>query len=189
MVRGRIFWMNTMQNIWRTLHRWLGLGLIGFTLFYGVTGVLLNHRQGFDYFQRKEKSVSTVSVSDTALLRQFIDTYKQQIGRSDDPAVIRIRDEKIELLYGSHGRTTYVVDPARGTMERIDKFERQPWSWLNGLHKVAGTSTSWLALADLAGLGLLFLVASGLLLLRFRPLDYLLTLAGLVLLGFGLWLA
>ncbi|NOY13255.1 MAG: hypothetical protein GXP51_06110 [Deltaproteobacteria bacterium] len=107
----------------RKLHRWFGLALAGLILFYCVTGLLLNHRKAFDYFIDKQQTVSRVEQSDTALMRQFIDFYKQQIGRADDPTVIRIRDaQTIEFLYGSHGKTTFIINqPGNGGDEKNRK--------------------------------------------------------------------
>lgn len=178
------------KNLWRKIHRWLGLLLAAFTLFYGLTGLLLNHRQFFDQFQNTESSVSKINVQEQAALQQFINGYKQQIGRDDDPSVIRIKEDGVlEFLYGSHGRTTYTVDPKAGTLTRIDKIDQQPWYWLNQLHKSAKTSLFWLLLTDSIALLLTVLLMSGLFLLRFRRQDVLLLLAGAALLLLGMAVA
>jgi hypothetical protein len=178
------------KKIWRKLHRWVGLILVGFVVFYCVTGLLLNHRRDFDYFQQRQKSVVRVKIQDPRILHDFIDTYKQQINRSDDPRVIRIREDgTIEFLYGSHGRTTYVIEPQAGTMTRIDKSERQPWHWLNRLHKTFKTSGSWLLLTDLVGLLVIFLTLTGLVIFRYTRHDFLLLIGGLVLLLLGMVVA
>ena len=177
-------------KIWRNLHRWTGLTLVGFVGFYCFTGLILNHRQAFDYFIDKHKVVTAVPVSDPVLLRDFIETYKGQINRSDDPKVIRIRDgKKIEFLYGSHGKTTYVIDPAKGTMETVEKVYRQPWSWLNNVHNAFNTSSLWVVVADAAALGIFFLGLSGLFVFRYKPRDYWLLGGGVVVLVVGLFLA
>ena len=171
----------------RRLHRWFGLGVAALVIFYCITGLLLNHRRAFSYFIDRQTTVSKVPVSDTSVMRAFIDLYKQQIGRADDPTVIRIRgSQTIEFLYGSHGKTTYIIYPRKGEMRKIEKSPRQPWHHLNRLHKVFRTSRLWLAIADLACLSILLVTVSGLFILRYRPLDWFLVFGGVALLMIGL---
>ncbi len=172
---------------WRKLHRWAGLSLTGFVVFYCLTGLLLNHRQYFAYFQERRQSVVRVEVQDRQPLLDFINTYKQRIDRQDDPRVIRIREGGvIEFLYGSHGRTTYVIDPLAGTMTRIDKSDNQPWYWLNRLHKAYKTSTAWQLLTDVVALLVIFLAVTGLVIFRYTRQDMLLLAGGLLLLLLGM---
>ncbi|MGV1098551.1 PepSY-associated TM helix domain-containing protein [Thiovibrio sp. JS02] len=159
------------SKLLRDLHRWFGLFFAVLLGFYCLTGILLNHRKDFGYFQEETVTSSRVPVTDPARLRALLDGYKAQIDREDDPAVIRIKDDTIEFLYGSHGATTYVIDPGKGVMEKVEKRQLQPISRLNDLHKAVKTSALWLAVADMAGLGIVFLAVSGLLLYRYRPLD------------------
>jgi hypothetical protein len=177
-------------KLWRKLHRWTGLLLTGFILFYCLTGLLLNHRRSFDYFQTRHSTVSEVEVQGQDVLKEFIDKYKQLIGRDDDPAVIRIKTGGIiEFLYGSHGRTTYVIDSMKGVMTRIDKKERRLWHWLNRLHKSYKTAFSWLLLTDVVALLIIFLSLSGLVISRYARQDVLLLIMGAVLLLLGMALA
>ncbi|XOF32341.1 MAG: PepSY-associated TM helix domain-containing protein [Candidatus Electrothrix sp. YB6] len=175
---------------WRRLHRWAGLLLSGFILLYCITGVMLNHRKSFNYFTVRHQQTFAVEVQQQDALNKFIDSYKQQIGRDDDPAVIRIRDGgTVEFLYGSHGRTTYIIDSAKGVMVRIDKQEQQPWYWLNSLHKSLKTSLFWVLLTDGVALLILFLTLSGLIIFRYTRLDLLLLIIGVLLMLFGMALA
>ncbi|HFQ91138.1 MAG TPA: hypothetical protein ENK27_13785 [Desulfobulbus sp.] len=183
--------MPTLQpstlRLLRRLHRWFGLAVAALVIFYCITGLLLNHRTTFSYFIDRQTTVSRVPVSDTAVMRAFIDLYKQQIGRKDDPTVIRIRgSQTIEFLYGSHGKTTYIIDPGKGEMKRIEKVPRQPWSHLNRLHKVFKTSRIWLAIADLTCLSILLVTITGLFIFRYRPLDWLLVVGGILLAVLGI---
>jgi hypothetical protein len=163
------------MKIWRDLHRWTGMILVAFVGFYCFTGLILNHRHAFSYFVEQQRSISPVPVQEPEQLRSFIESYKDLINRSDDPTVIRIKDGNIiEFLYGSHGKTTYVIDPKKGTMEKVDKIYQQPWTWLNNLHKAFKTSDLWLVVADGAALAILFLGLSGVLLIRLRVVDCLL---------------
>ncbi len=173
------------KRSWRKIHRWIGLVVAGLVIFYCLTGILLNHRRYFAFFIAKDVTVSSVPTSDTSVMRTFIDMYKKQINRMDDPTVIRIRgDESIEFLYGSHGKTTYIIHPRDGRMLRIDKRYRQPWTWLNNLHKAFKTHMAWVVLSDVFCAMLLLVIFSGLTLPRYRPLDWCLLAGGLLIMLF-----
>ncbi len=154
------------------LHRWGGLLAAVVMLFYGVTGLLLNHRQLFDYFQHTETTRMTVPVADLGPVNAFVDQYRRAINRPEAPEVIRIKDGRhIELLYGAHGQTTYRIDPKAGLMRVETKSPREPLYLLNRLHKAAKTSGAWLWISDILSLAMLVSVASILLAMRYRPLD------------------
>ncbi|HEB70229.1 MAG TPA: hypothetical protein ENI88_11515, partial [Desulfobulbus sp.] len=103
--------------------------------------------------------------------------------------VIRIRDAKtIEFLYGSHGKTTFIIDPEKGEMTTIKKRPRQPWNRLNSLHKVFKTSTVWLIIADFTCIAILLITLTGLVIFRYHPLDWLLLIGGVLLLLTGLFI-
>lgn len=174
----------------RKIHRWGSLLLTSFIIFYCATGILLNHRKFFDYFISKEKTRYEVPVSDIALMKSFIEFYKKQINRTDDPTVIRIRRGKtIEFLYGSHGKTTYIINPERGIMEKIEKSPRQPLYWLNSLHKAFKTNTFWVVLTDIVSMVILVITITGLIILRYRMLDYIMVFGGLLIFIIGVFLS
>lgn len=164
------------------LHRWGGLLTAAFILFYSLTGIILNHRQAFSYFQTTQTTKHTVQKSDLTPINDFIGRYQRQIERADAPKVIRIKDGKtIELLYGSHGQTTYTIDPDAGSMIVESKLPSEPLSLFNKLHKAVKTSDLWLWLTDALSLVLIVATVSILITMRYRPLDYCLLLAGLIL--------
>ena len=104
---------------------------------------------------------------------------KQQIGRDDNPTVIRLKKGGIiEFLYGSHGRTTYIIDSIKGLMTRIDKHDQQPWYRLNSLHKSYKVTNSWIWLTDCMAILIILLALSGLIIFRFTRLDLLLLALG-----------
>jgi hypothetical protein len=170
------------------LHRWGGLLTAAFILFYSLTGILLNHRQAFSYFQTTQTTRQSVAKSDLSAINDFIGRYREEIKRTDSPEVIRIKDGKtIELLYGSHGQTTYTIDPSAGSMTMEAKSPSQPLALFNKLHKAAKTSSLWLWLTDTLSLVVIVATVSILITMRYRPLDYCLLIAGLILcLGGGL---
>ncbi len=171
-------------------HRWCGLFLAFFILFYSITGILLNHRKSFDYFITKDISVQQISTIDLAPVQQFISHYKKQINRQDDPKIIRIREGKtIEFLYGSHGKTTYVIDPTTGTMQTVSKNPIQPFHWINTLHKAFNSSNLWVGIADLLSVMLCLATISILTVMKYRPRDYLLLAGGILFCSLGVLFA
>ncbi|MCI5207509.1 MAG: hypothetical protein D3910_01655 [Candidatus Electrothrix sp. ATG2] len=175
---------------WRKVHRWVGLFLLGFIVLYCLTGLLLNHRKSFGYFQTRHKTVSAIEVQQQDVLSKVIDSYKQQIGRDDDPTVIRLKKKGvIEFLYGSHGRTTYIVDSMKGIMTRIDKKKQQPWHWLNSLHKSYKVAPAWIWLTDCIAFLIIVLALSGLVIFRYTWVDILLLAFGGSVMVVGMFLA
>jgi len=173
-------------RIMRKIHRWGGLLLAAFIIFYCVTGILLNHRKYFDYFFTRNETVYEVPVSDIHSITAFVDYYKEQIGRSDDPAVIRIREGRtVEFLYGSHGKTTYVINPQEGLMKKIEKSPHQPLFWLNNLHKAFQTGTSWLLLTDTVSVIIIVATITGLIVLKYRLLDFIMVFGGVLIFMIG----
>ncbi len=149
------------------MHRWhrnLAAMVTLPLVFYAATGVLLNHRREFGYFQSRVREERAVARRDLAPLREFIAFYKDQIGRADDPAVIRIRDGRtVEFLYGSHGQVTYVIDPREGRMVRLEKRPVEPWNTLNRIHKAFKTPGFWAWSADVMSALMIASVLTGLL--------------------------
>ncbi len=161
------------------IHRYCGLITAVIVIFYSITGILLNHRKSFEYFINKERSTHRVPLSDTGEMRSFIDFYKGQVKRSDDPKVIRIKgNETIELLYGSHGKTTYIIKPSEGVMEKVEKMPKQPITLFNNLHKAVKTGKSWIVLSDILSVFIIITVITALFLLRYTVIDYILVVCG-----------
>jgi hypothetical protein len=166
------------------LHRLGGLLAAACILFYSLTGIILNHRQAFAYFQSTQVTTAPVPTADLSTINEFISRYQQVIKRQDAPEVIRIKGGKtIELLYGSHGQTTYTIDPAAGLMTVETKTANEPLSLLNKLHKGAKVSALWLWLSDALAVVLILSTLAVLTTMRYRACDYWLLTVGL---GVGL---
>jgi len=176
----------TAKNFLYKLHRWGGMFLAVFVLFYSSTGIFLNHRQAFGYFTDTVSTFQEVTPADPAAVSAFIDHYKQQIQRRDDPKIIRIReDNRIEFLYGSHGKTTYIIDPVAGRMETVSKHTSNPLYFINSLHKASGTSTFWVIFTDLLAALLIAITIASLVSLRYKALDLFVLVLGLLLCFMG----
>jgi len=172
----------------RSLHRWGGMLTSAFLLFYSASGLILNHRQAFSYFQTSHTEQRAVPQSSLAPINQFIDQYRELTGQQEAPSVIRIKDGKtVELLYGSHGQTTYTIDPSAGAMQVERKGPSQPLFLFNKLHKAAKTGPLWLMVSDVLSLALILATLAILATMRYRALDLCLLAAGCLLcLGGGL---
>lgn len=174
------------HKTWRTVHRWCGLALATFLIFYCLTGILLNHRRSFNYFITETTSVNRVSQTDPTPMQEVLDLYKNQINRHDTPRVIRLPGNgRIEFLYGSHGKITYSIDPETGIMEKTEKNALQPFRYLNNFHKIIGTGYYWLLISDLVCLATIVLTVSGLVVMQYRRSDFLLIGCGIILLLLG----
>ncbi len=172
------------KRLLRDLHRWGGLLVAAFALFYALTGILLNHRKAFHYFYRLKTEKARITPADTARIREFVDHYKGLIKRRDDPTVIKIKGSNtVEFLYGSHGFVRYVIRPDRGEIVRTEKVFTEPWNRLNNmLHKAVKTSSLWVAFSDVFSGLLILSTITGLLVFRYRRLDVFLLITGIVVL-------
>jgi hypothetical protein len=170
------------KRLLRDLHRWGGLLVATFVLFYALTGILLNHRKAFHYFYRLKTEKARITPADTARIREFVDHYKGLIKRRDDPTVIKIKGSNtVEFLYGSHGFVRYVIRPDRGEIVRTEKVFAEPWNRLNNmLHKAVKTSSLWVGFSDVFSLLLIVSTMTGLFIFRYRRLDILMLFAGSV---------
>jgi hypothetical protein len=176
-----------MSPLIKKIHRLGGLTITVFIIFYCITGAILNHRKDFDYFIRKRAASQDIEKYDTYQVRALIDFYKKQIGREDDPKVIRIKKNgEIEFLYGSHGSTTYVVTPEKGKLKKIVKKPVEPLGMFNNLHKAFKTSTHWAFLSDTLTLVIMVVIATGLMLFSFTINDWLILVGGGLILILGM---
>lgn len=176
-----------MSPLIKKIHRVGGLLIAGVIFFYCITGVILNHRKSFNYFNNDETTFHSVEKYDTRQLLSFIDFYKQQIGRDDDPKVIRIKKEgTIEFLYGSHGSLTYEISPHMGELKKIIKNPVEPLTKLNNFHKTFKTSSLWAVGSDILALVIMVVVATGLTLFSYKLKDWMLLLGGLIILILGM---
>ncbi len=170
----------------KKIHRWSGLLMAAFIIFYCITGILLNHRYKFNHFVSKKKEFHYMDTSDIINLMSIMEFYKKQIGRSDNPKVIRIKEGKtIEFLYGTHGKTTYIINPEKGIIERQEKISVEPFHFINNLHKAFKTNNFWIILTDIVAIVIIIITIAGLVILRYRIIDYLIVFSGILILIFG----
>lgn len=148
---------------WRGWHRWLGAVAILPLFFFCITGSLLNHRKFFGYFETKTVENGQTAVRDIGPLKDFISFYQNKIGEKENPSVIRIKNAgTVEFLYGSHGQTTYSIDPEKGLLTKTVKTANNPWQSLNRLHKAFKSPSAWAWISDMISLALIFSFITGL---------------------------
>lgn len=165
---------------WRLIHRLSGLLVVGFVILYTFSGLLLNHRKFFNNFLKEKRVVLERPLTDHQLLSSFVEKCKAQVGRSDDPAVIIIRDNKtIDFRYDRHGYDSYLLDPGTGVIISVEKETREPWHRMKWLHVAYQTNLLWLVVSDSIALLILLTTISGLFTLRYRRRDIAVMLGGL----------
>jgi hypothetical protein len=170
------------KKICRKLHRWGGLFLTAYILFYSLSGIMLNHRQAFSFFLKKDSNHQKIQPTNSQPVMDFINYYKAQINRSDSPKVIRLHDggKQIEFLYGFHGQTTYIITPATGDMEVKTKHHLPFLYRLSQLHKAFKTSRPWLILSDSLSILLCLVTLAILFVMRYRPIDIIILIGGVI---------
>jgi len=165
---------------WRLIHRIGGLFVVGFLLLYTFSGLLLNHRKLFNNFLKESEVVLEKPLTDPQLLRSFVERCKAQIGRTDDPVVIIIRDNQtIDFRYDRHGYESFLLNPGANTITAIKKKAREPWHTMKWLHVAYRTTPLWIVISDIIALLLLLTTFSGLLSLRYRHRDIVVVLGGI----------
>jgi hypothetical protein len=172
------------KRLLRKIHRWGGLLVAAFVLFYALTGILLNHRKAFGYFYRLKIEKTHIAPSDTKKIREFVEHYKSLIKRQDDPTVIKIKgSDTVEFLYGSHGFVRYIIKPEKGEIVRTEKVFIEPLNRLNNvLHKAAKTSNLWVVFSDVFSAVLVISTITGLFIFRYRKVDIFLLVLGVIML-------
>ena len=170
--------MNIKQ--WRTIHRWAGLFIIAFLLFYTFSGLLLNHRKFFNNFLKTTETHQEKKIDDPSFLHTFVSRCKTAIGNDREPAIIIIRDNVIDFRYDRHGSESVLLDPATRTITMVKKEGREPWHSMKWLHVVYQTGPNWVFISDFVAVTILIVSLSGLFCLRYRRPDIYVLLGGIL---------
>jgi len=148
----------------RILHRDLGYFIVGMTIVYALSGIILNHRHDFnpDYrIYTEELNVQTGSPQDytRAKIENVLETlpydlvYKKHY--VNDEGLVKVFIESGEL----------VIDPQKGAGV-VRYLQRRPVIFeMNKLHK-ATLGTTWKWVSDIMAFILLFVAISGIFLLK-----------------------
>lgn len=138
----------------RIIHRDLGFVMVGLSLVYGTSGILLNHLNGQDPSYKIENKSLTFAEGLTP--EEFKQTWESE---SDRPKLNNIGETAGKyrlMIQGGIGE----YDPQTG-MVQYQTSKRKPFAyWVNRLHynRVKG----WSLMADIFAGSLIFLALSGL---------------------------
>lgn len=145
---------NTLKKWLRIIHRDLGFLMVGISLVYAFSGILLNHMNEKDpaYKTVEETIVLNNNLSSEALKKVWND-------RGDLPKLKLVSEGKIShqvLLDGGIG----VYNIKTGELNYEHHTKRPVIYWINRLHynKVGG----WTIMADIFAISLIFFAVSGL---------------------------
>ncbi len=175
------------KRMWRTIHRWTGLFVVGFLLLYTFSGILLNHRFFFNNFLETTATVQERKIEDPSFLRTFLAQCRKTIGNNREPAIIIIRDDVIDFRYDRYGWESVLLNPATGTVTAVTKKGREPWHGMKWLHVVYRTGPSWVFISDLVATTILVAAVSGLFCFRYRRGDITALLGGVLFFILGIF--
>ncbi len=142
----------------RILHRDLGFAMVGLSLVYGLSGILLNRIDKGDPSYRIRQHTAVLEKGLTP--DEFKETWLLDSDRPVLNSIGEMGGTYRLLLQGGVGE----YDLATGTV-RYETSKRKPFAyWVNRLHynRVGG----WKLMADLFGGALIFLAVSGLFMVK-----------------------
>jgi len=139
----------------RIIHRDLGFLMVGVSLVYGLSGILLNHMDGKDPAYRATSG--NVSFAPDLDIKELTEAWNKKEGL---PVLKRVlpADEKQLRLMCQGGTGIYQIETGEATYEISTR--RVFVYWINKLHynKING----WSPMADLFATSLIFFALSGL---------------------------
>lgn len=175
-------WRKARFLVWlRRTHAWMGLWGAILGLLFGLTGLLLNHRQIMKIpLAHLEETSRNIAIPTEARLNAatFETWVRTRIAMPDATARMQVFPEgaapwgngqvkqpmqwKLRLL--SLRRTVNAEYWQGNTHSQIHETRGNLWATLNRLHMGSGMGVVWILLADSLAVGLFVLCASGLLL-------------------------
>lgn len=153
------FTINSKVRKWiRILHRDIGFVMVGLSLVYGISGILLNHMEHKDpSFKTKERNLTFAK---GLTPEEFNETWQSGPDRPKLNNVGEIAGKYRLMIQGGIGE----YDPQTGLVQ-YQTSKRKPIAyWLNRLHynRVKG----WSFMADIFAGTLIFLAISGLFMVK-----------------------
>jgi hypothetical protein len=143
----------------RVIHRDLGFLVVGISLVYGISGILLNHLHGKDpAFRTKEDSVR---FSPQLTHKELAAAWNENPDLPTLKKILQIDETHSRLMLdGGIG----VYNSTDGRLDYEQHSKRAFIYWINRLHynKVKG----WSPIADFFAVSLLFLAVSGLFIVK-----------------------
>jgi len=150
--------MNLTRTL-RVIHRDLGFLVVGISLVYGISGILLNHMNGKDpAFQNDTKTVQLPANLDE---NELTTTWQTNKDLPPLKTVMRSDDSHLQVfLSGGTG----IYNTVDGSLSYERYIKRPLIYWINRLHynKVKG----WTWVADCFAGSIIFLALSGLFIVK-----------------------
>ncbi len=153
-------WSKTSVIKWlRIIHRDLGYLMVGVSLIYAISGIILNHMKGKDpAFRTEEKTIQLEPQLDP---EELAVRWKDQGNLPHVKKILSIDEDHARLmLEGGVG----VYNSKTGLADYEKHTQRKFVYWINRLHynKIGG----WSYMADFFAASLIFFAVSGLFLVR-----------------------
>ncbi|MFL0162490.1 PepSY-associated TM helix domain-containing protein [Aquirufa salirivi] len=161
-------------EISRWLHIYLSMFSFAIVLFFSVTGLTLNHQEWLpeksDVQEQKAKlNVAWVNPTDTVKIAKLevVEHLRNAHGIKGQLNDFRIDDAEISVSFQGPGYTADVfIDRETGAYDVTET--RMGWmAVINDLHKGRDTGKSWAWVIDISAIFMIFISATGLILLLF----------------------
>lgn len=145
---------NSVKKWLRVIHRDLGFLMVGISLIYAISGILLNHMNGSD---PAYKTIEDTLIFDKNLSTEAVANEWNAKGDLPKLRLVREGNKSYQVLLDG-GVGIYVIETGELSYEHHSK--RPFVFWINKLHynKVGG----WTIMADLFAVSLIFFAISGL---------------------------
>ncbi len=153
-----------IRKLLRILHRDLGYFIVGMTIVYGLSGIILNHRHDFNPdYQIIYSDINWGKIEKGDLTESVIIDFLAKIDREVQFKKYYFTNEGQLKIFISNGQI--IVDPSngKGYMEYLKK--RPLFFEINILHR-ATTVVAWKWVSDIMAAILIFVAVSGLFLLK-----------------------
>lgn len=182
----------------RWLHTYLSLLAFGALLFFGVTGLTLNHATHFEAGGERTREWNGVipreqlPQAERVEARPLVEWLRHSAGLQGDLHDFQVDTTEITLVLKGPGYSADArIDPSSGAVEVLET-RLNAWAWLDDLHKGRDSGAGWSVLIDVAAVLTVLLSLTGLWLLfyvrRRRWSGLVVALLGIVLLGWLAWL-
>ena len=147
------------MRLLRVIHRDLGFFVVGITLVYAISGILLNHLSGKDPAFSTEKR--TVQLSPNLTESGLSDVWKANKNLPELKRILRIDDRHLRVFLNG-GIGVYSVSDGSLSYERHTK--RALIYWINRLHY--NKVKNWSPVADFFAGSLILLAITGLFIVK-----------------------
>jgi len=157
--------LNTLRKWNRVLHRDIGYLAVGMSVIYGLSGIALNHTDGWNpnyTITRKEIKINTPIVKET-LNKEKVLNILENYGEEDNYKKYYFPEKNILKIFIKGGTVRINTDTGTGN---IEKLKRRPVLYqVNFLH-YNNPRKLWTWFSDIYAAALILLAISGLFILR-----------------------